>query len=623
MSESRFKQLLKIAVMIVTALAGITVQADQGPAESPARKKPLFLSGSWQFTRNVTPENFSRIPAGCKKFKLDPDFQIDLDTVAGKTGKVGDECIIYNEFELKQKEFLGFGAGADWWLEVYLNGERIFSTFPDGNMTHPCSSNDFLFGGNGRKGRNLLAVRVRRGEASWAFSLKGKDYVAASPSAPVTIIADPAKITGRIRPLNGVNNGPIKSSRGQSNMKLWQAAKIPYARNHDAAYSASYGGGHTVDVHRIFTDFSKDPNDPASYDFARTDRYLKTIMEGGSKVFYRLGSKIEHAPEKYGTRVPPDFKKWAVICEHIIRHYNEGWANGFKMNIEYWEIWNEYDLEPGSNGTSPTWQGTPEQFFEFYSVAATHLKKCFPKLKIGGPSIANPSNTEKFLTGITAGGRRPPLDFFSWHLYTSNPFAVSHYSLKIRKLLDRFGYRNSESILDECNYVRSWSGDGYLYGMRTIRSVKGAAFTAACMISGQATQVDKMMYYDARPCGWNGIFESMTFRPLKTYFVFERWGKLTELGNQIEIDTNEKNGIYAVGATDKGKVGILISRYFDSDPPPEDLPVTFTLKNRDLRGVRLYLIDETNDLTDIPYRMDKDGNLLFSMKANTIVYLEL
>ena len=57
-----------------------------------------------------------------------------------------------------------------------------------------------------------------------------------------------------------------------------------------------------------------------------------------TKVFYRLGSKIEHNRKKYGTLVPKDPHKWAVICEHIIRHYNEGWADGFHLNMQYWEI---------------------------------------------------------------------------------------------------------------------------------------------------------------------------------------------------------------------------------------------------------------------------------------------
>ena len=45
------------------------------------------------------------------------------------------------------------------------------------------------------------------------------------------------------------------------------------------------------------------------------------IEAAGTKVFYRLGHRIEHEVKKYGTLPPKDFKKWAVICEHIIRHY--------------------------------------------------------------------------------------------------------------------------------------------------------------------------------------------------------------------------------------------------------------------------------------------------------------
>lgn len=109
---------------------------------------------------------------------------------------------------------------------------------------------------------------------------------------------------------------------------------------------------------------------------------------------------------------------------------------------------------------------------------------------------------------------------------------------------------------------------------------------------------------------------------VKTYYSFLAWAKLSALGKQIRIDTQGKNGIYSVGTTDGKKTGVLISRYFEPDKLPDDLPVTFTLKNGDLRGVRVYLIDQDHDLTEIPYRMDSKGNLLFTMKANTVVYIE-
>ena len=158
---------------------------------------------------------------------------------------------------------------------------------------------------------------------------------------------DTQKRLGAFKPLNAVNNGPCHkrhaSDQKRSNLAAYRAARIPYARCHDASENMGYGGEHVVDITAIFPDFSKDPYDPASYDFPITDEYLLVTQEAGTETFYRLGQKIEHWVKKYGTLPPPDFHKWAVICEHIIRHYNEGWADGYEYGIEYWEIWNEPD----------------------------------------------------------------------------------------------------------------------------------------------------------------------------------------------------------------------------------------------------------------------------------------
>ena len=137
---------------------------------------------------------------------------------------------------------------------------------------------------------------------------------------------DLAKRGSAIKPMNGVNNGPIGGGvrKTYGNFETYKDACIPFARNHDASFFTGYGGEHTVDVHRIFKNFDADETNPENYIFEPTDRYLQTITDAGTKVFYRLGASIEHG-YKYGTRVPKDFAKWARICENIIRHYNEGW----------------------------------------------------------------------------------------------------------------------------------------------------------------------------------------------------------------------------------------------------------------------------------------------------------
>ena len=193
-----------------------------------------------------------------------------------------------------------------------------------------------------------------------------------------TINIDFSHADGVIRPLHGVNCAPYTPRDcGKFATNLFRQAKIPYSRLHDCM--GVYGGAHFVDIPNIFPDFDADENDPASYDFALTDSYIGAIINAGTKIVYRLGITIDWAykTKKYHTLPPKDFAKWARICEHVILHYNEGWADGFQWNIEDWEIWNEPE-------NPPMWSGTKEEFFDLYITASKHLKARFPKLKIGG-----------------------------------------------------------------------------------------------------------------------------------------------------------------------------------------------------------------------------------------------
>ena len=148
-------------------------------------------------------------------------------------------------------------------------------------------------------------------------------------AAPEWSVAVDANATrGPIKLMNAVNNGPTKprSDQSRGNFDEYAALKIPYARTHDASICYAYGAHHTVDISAVFPDFDADVEDPASYDFTLTDEYLGNIRAAGTEPYYRLGQSIEHWIKKYGVNPPKDFAKWARICEHIIRHYNEGWG---------------------------------------------------------------------------------------------------------------------------------------------------------------------------------------------------------------------------------------------------------------------------------------------------------
>ena len=169
---------------------------------------------------------------------------------------------------------------------------------------------------------------------------------------------------GAIKELNGVNCAPYNKRAGDDQAKIFNFFKylgIPRSRLHDCC--GSYGGTHFVDVPNVFPNFDADETDPANYDFHYTDEYIGAIIRSGANVVYRLGITIEWGSKKYNTIPPKNPHKWARICEHIIRHYNEGWANGREWGIEYWEIWNEPE-------NPPMWSGTREEFFELYNMVS-------------------------------------------------------------------------------------------------------------------------------------------------------------------------------------------------------------------------------------------------------------
>ncbi len=368
--------------------------------------------------------------------------------------------------------------------------------------------------------------------------------------------------TGKIKPMHAINNAPMHWTFCDTFHYLTEA-RIPYSRLHDTG--GLMGGGIFVDIANIFPLFHADPEDPKNYDFGFTDHLLKELCAAGVKPFYRLGCTIENYHPSIGPRrsIPPtDPHKWAVICEHIIRHYNEGWADGYRMDIEYWEIWNEPDNEPVA-ADNPMWKGSMEEYFSLYEVTANHLIACFLHLKNGGYAscgfyeILNTAAAahagvssrtgyfieffEKFLAHITTEGHEAPLDFFSWHSYAgiNENIAFAAYA---REMLGKFGFTETESILNEWNP-----------GIHRRGTLSDAAHIGSMMVALQNSSVDLLMYYDgSMESSYGGLFNPLTRTPFKAYYTFYGFGQLFGLGYQYPIEGAEygrvTDTVYALAA---------------------------------------------------------------------------
>ena len=425
-----------------------------------------------------------------------------------------------------------------------------------------------------------------------------------------SIKIDFSKTYGKIKPFNAINNGPQKGLRGFSNMDEWTAAKIPYGRLHDTSFSNEW----LVDVHRIFTDFDADENDPANYIFAPTDAYIARMFEAGTEPYYRLGASIEHS-HKFGTYPPKDYLKWARICEHIIRHYTEGWADGFNYKIEYWELWNEHE-NIGVGRPNPCWQGTQEEFAEFFSVACKYLQEKFPHLKIGGPAFATIRHEEIcdiFFEGLKKNGVRP--DFISYHRYTADIEEFVDYVRCANKLFERHGFGDVETHINEWNYVRGWRGDDYIHSAKSIKGLKGSSFIAASMCALHPEKLDMLMFYDGRPSEWNSLFGAWLL-PIKGYYPFIAYRDLRELGTAVVSESSDF--IYSLAATGGEQGAILVTHFNDSDDAIEK-KVQLQIRGAEvpegkLLRVQYYLLDEEHDLEQVRDELFSSGSFDLYLK---------
>jgi hypothetical protein len=378
----------------------------------------------------------------------------------------------------------------------------------------------------------------------------------------ITIDINPSRVCGHVRPLHGMNLGApiVNESIGTAIARDLARLNVPLTRMHDCPLNNP--GMRLVDIPCVFPLFDLDPTRPESFYFAQTDDYLQNCLDHGTKIMYRLGVSIEHSRNHYWTRPPKDYGKWAEICAQIIRHYNEGWADGFQWDIEYWEIWNEADAE-----LPQLWDGTWAQFIDFYIETASILKRRFPHLKIGGPSMTKLHEHDgravhAFLDACRKADA--PLDFFSWHQYSDKPAKIIASPAEARALLDSYGYTDTELHLTEWHYHLGWGSDCHRQRAKLLGELMigpdAAAYLAATLIGWQDTPLTMGHYYTGSNLGGGyGLFDAVGL-PTCGYDAFDYFNRLAQLPRRIEATSNDPD-TYALAASDDEHLLALASSF--------------------------------------------------------------
>ena len=420
-----------------------------------------------------------------------------------------------------------------------------------------------------------------------------------------TIRIDASKQIKKMKPMHGGGQPPIGGKDMTEFFHYMTEAGIPYSRLHDVG--GAFGGNRFVDIPNVFRNFDADENDPANYDFTFTDHLLKAIVAAGVEPYYRLGITIENQAyiKPYHTYPPRDYEKWARICEHIIRHYTEGWADGYEYPITYWEIWNEPEVQK-----EMMWCGTFEEYYRLYDVTAKHLKACFgDKIKVGGyascgfyaiaPKTAfsaennmigtvPPSEHEEklmrffygFFDYIKAHGS--PIDFFSWHSY-ANVARVAKMDAWLHGELAKLGYAGLETHLNEWDPVAKEFGTAH-----------HAAEVAAMIIALQQGHTDIACIYDMRTntAPYCPLFDIKTHKPIHAYYALVAFNLLYKLGWQVECIADTE-GVYALCASNGKQSAMMLTNLTGTEQ-------ALSIEGVDLTDARWHVLDQERLLSWSP-----------------------
>lgn len=369
----------------------------------------------------------------------------------------------------------------------------------------------------------------------------------------IEVKIDPAATCGEIRNIMGMNNSPRMNAatREESEIALFKQIAPVRTRHHDAVCENSQFI--LVDITRIFPLFHADENDPRNYRFEATDYYLAMAAACGTELEFRLGESIEHSRERYCVKPPADPEKWARICLNIIRHYNEGWANGLHLGIRYWSVWEEPDNEK-------LFAGPYEKYLELYSSFARLVKKEFPDLKVGGPSTMGVTNTlEQFYCHCR--DTATPVDFVEFTTYAREPQVILDQVDQAKSWADEYGFNDAEICVSEFHYgPLSWNF-AVPGALDSFYNSESAAFTSYLYTKLLDSPVDVAFFYGWAVGCW-GITKGnsgRTFLPVGhalTYFA-----EMTRCKARLmpEITGNDGDCAILCGETEEGTVKVMAS----------------------------------------------------------------
>jgi hypothetical protein len=184
---------------------------------------------------------------------------------------------------------------------------------------------------------------------------------------------------------------------------------------------------------------------PGRHHFETLDRSVDTILRTGAKplmcICFKPALLFGEVDED---RVEPtDYSAWEGLVSSLVKHYKERGAG-----IRYWEVGNEPDI--GESGGTP-YRFQADSYVRYYRHTAAAIREADPTALVGGPALANVRSPILPALLDASDGGKLPLDFVSWHIYSSDPSLVRGTIDYVKGLLGKHPCLKPETFLDEWN----------------------------------------------------------------------------------------------------------------------------------------------------------------------------
>ena len=159
--------------MLVKPIYGKAVLADDWYVFGPLEKKDTVISEELLEKLPKEIEVAGRKLQGQKATATAG--KIDLAPLIGGT-EAYKTCYVFIPVEVLEDGMTMFGMGADWWMQVWIDGREIFNNIKgQGNMAYPPSVGDHIVTADLKKGKHMLVVRFVSGQTSSLLAVGGPE----------------------------------------------------------------------------------------------------------------------------------------------------------------------------------------------------------------------------------------------------------------------------------------------------------------------------------------------------------------------------------------------------------------------------------------------------------------